>query len=209
MNVLVQRQSFRVSDDGNGWAVLLAAGVDPSPSQARRAHAIAKETGLAFTHGTFAVEDVDEDQLGAAILIVANASQRWVSEVLHEEERRAERDLGRRVREHLRRLFPKERLAEDAVIAGNSTKTYHVSTAVKIGDRLLLVEPVINHANAIASVFLKFTDIGKAHPDWPREAVIEDKDRWKAEDVNVVAEASTGVIDLETALLPVRRKYAA
>jgi hypothetical protein len=209
VRVDVESAGYRVSDDGGGWTALLQAGIDPSTSQVRRAHAVAEEGGMAFRQGTFLADEIGEDQLGAAIVMVANASQRWVRDVLDEQERRVERDLKRRVLEQLKRLFPAHAIERDRSIVGDSTKAYHVAQTIKLGNRLLLIEPVANQANALAATFLKFSDIGKAHGDWPRESVIQRKSGWKAEDINLLAEVSTGVSDIDTRLEPIRAKYAA
>jgi hypothetical protein len=208
VRVDVESAGYRVSDDGGGWTALLQAGIDPSPSQLRRAHSVAEDGGIAFDEGAFLADEIGESQLGAAILMVANASQRWVRDVLDEQERRVERDLKRRVLEQLKRLFPAHAIEQDRSIAGDSTKAYHIAQIVKLDNRLLLIEPVANQANALAATFLKFSDIGKAHNDWPREAVIQGKSSWRAEDVNVLAEVSTGVTDIETGLDPIRSRYA-
>ncbi len=209
VKVMVSPSGYCVTDDGLGWSALLDAGIDPSHSQARRAHAVADELGLTFAHGTFIADEVDQGQVGAAIVTVANASQRWVHEVIGEQQRRTERDLRRRIFEYLGAFFPVSAISADTLVAGESTKRYQVAQTVKLGDRMLLVEPVINQPNSIAAVFMKFADISRAQPDWPREAVIQDIGRWKSEDVNVLSEVSSGVVDIETALEPIRRKYAA
>lgn len=209
VHVDIEAAGYRVSDDGGGWTALLQAGIDPSPSQLRRAHAVADEGGVSFRDGAFITDEIGESQLGAAILMVANASQRWARDVLDEQGRRVERDLKRRVFEQLKRIFPAHAIEQDRSIVGDSTKSYHIAQTVKLVDCLLLIEPVANQANALAATFLKFSDIGKAQPDWPREAVIQGKSSWKAEDVNVLTEVSTGVSDIESGLEPIRAKYAA
>jgi hypothetical protein len=209
VRVDVEAAGYRVSDDGGGWTALLQAGIDPSPSQLRRAHAAAEDGGIAFRDGAFVADEIGESQLGAAILMVANASQRWARDVLDEQGRRVERDLKRRVFEQLRRIFPAAAIEQDRSIVGDSTKAYHIAQTVTLADRLLLIEPVANQANALAATFLKFSDIGKAQPDWPRETIIQAKSRWKAEDLNVLAEVSDGVNDIDTGLESIRAKYAA
>jgi hypothetical protein len=209
VKVALAESGLRVSDDGLAWATLLAAGLDPSPSQIRSAYAVASETGLAFEHGAFVADEVAEDQLSAAILVVANASQRWVVGVLGDVGRRADRDLKRRVRESVRRIFSTAKIDGDKEIVGESTKKYVIAEVIQSAKGTLLIDPVTNHQNAIASAFLKFTDIGRAKPEWPRVAVVENLPSWKAEDVNVLSEASTSVIDIEVGLEPIRQKYAA
>lgn len=201
---------FRVSDDGGGWTALLAAGVEASPrTHGRRARTIAELTGVDYTHGSFVAEAVSPGQLGAAIVLVANASQRWVTDVLFERQRRIERDLRRAVSGQLERLFPRNAIRHHARIAGETTKAYDFANVVTLPNRLLIVEPVANHAGAIASAFLKLTDVHRAYPVYPREVVIENQDSWKSEDLAVLSEASEGVRDIAKGLEPLRQKYAA
>lgn len=198
---------YRVSDDGAGWQALLAAGMEVSPStHGKRARLIAEMMGVDF-RGSFIADEIAVSQLGAAIVIVANASQRWVTDVLSERQRRVERDLRRLVSEQLARLFPKDRVRNQAPLSGATSKTYEFANIVTLPNRLLIVEPVANHAGAIAATFLKLTDVHNAHPDFPREVVIEDQDNWKSEDLAVLSEASDGIRDITKGLERLREKY--
>lgn len=200
---------YRVSDDGTGWQALLAAGIEVLPStHGRRARSIAQMMGVEFCNGSFIADEIAEAQLGAAIVIVANASQRWVTDVLGERQRRVERDLRRLVADQLARLFAKDRISTHAQLSGATSKTYEFANVVKLPHRLLIVEPVANHAGAIAASFLKLTDVHNAHPNFPREVVIEDQDSWKAEDLAVLSEASDGIRDIARGLEPLREKYS-
>lgn len=198
---------YRVSDDGTGWQALLAAGIEVLPStHGKRARLIAQMMGLEFRGGSFIADEIAEAQLGAAIVIVANASQRWVTDVLSERQRRVERDLRRLVADQLARLFAKDHSTQ-AHLSGATSKTYEFANVVKLPNRLLIVEPVTNHAGAIAATFLKLTDVHNAHPDFPREVVIQDQDSWKSEDLSVLSEASDGIRDIARGLEPLREKY--
>lgn len=199
---------FRVSDDGSGWRALLAAGVEVSPStHGRRARLVADTMGVEFRTGAFVVDEVTGPQLGAAIVIVANTSQRWVTDVLSERQRRTERDLRRLVTDQLEKLFGRNRLRTHARLSGGTTKTYEFANVITLPNRHLIVEPVANHAGAIAASFLKLIDVHKAHPEYPREVVIEDQEGWKSEDLAVLSEASEGIRDIIRGLEPLRHKY--
>lgn len=199
---------YRVSDDGAGWQALLAAGMEVSPStHGKRARSIAEMMGVEFRSGSFIADEIAEAQLGAAIVIVANASQRWVTDVLSERQRRVERDLRRLVADQLARLYAKDSIRTHAHLSGATAKTYEFANIVTLPNCLLIVEPVANHAGAIAASFLKLTDVHNAHPDFPREVVIEDRDGWKAEDLAVLSEASDGIRDIGGGLEPLREKY--
>ena len=121
--------------------------------------------------------------------------------------RRVERDLRRLVADQLARLYAKDSITTHVHLSGATSKTYEFANIVALPNRLLIVEPVANHAGAIAASFLKLTDVHKAHPDFPREVVIEDQDSWKSEDLAVLSEASDGICDIARGLEPLREKY--
>jgi hypothetical protein len=199
---------YIVSDEGAGWQALLDGGIQPSPStHGRRARSIAKAAGLDFARGSFLTDEVSEAQLGAAIVTVANASQRWVSEVLGERQQRVEREFRRRVSDALEKLFAAHRIVHCAHLRGATSKTYEFANVLDVRGRHVLVEPVFNHAGAIAASFLKLVDVHNAHPDFAREVVIEDQDAWKPEDLAVLSEASDGIRDILKGLEPLREKY--
>ena len=199
---------YRVSDDGAGWQALLAAGIEVSLStHGKRARSVAKVMGVEFRGGSFIADAIAESQLGAAIVIVANASQRWVTDVLSERQRRAERNLSRLVSDQLGRLFGKHPIEMHSHLIGASNKSYEFSNVVRLRQRVLIVEPVANHAGAIAASFLKLTDVHNAHHDFPREVVIEDQESWKSEDLAILSDASEGIRDIAKGLESLREKY--
>ena len=103
--------------------------------------------------------------------------------------------------------MPKTASARRRISSGATSKTYEFANVIKLPNRLLIVEPVANHAGAIAASFLKLTDVHNAHPEFPREVVIEDQDSWKSEDLAVLSEASDGIRDIARGLEPLREKY--
>lgn len=200
---------YRVSDDGRGWRALLDAGIAPSPSShGSRARSIAQTMGVEYVRGSFVADEVSEAQLGAAIVIVANASQKWVSEVFGERQQRTERYFRRRVSDALEQLFSGSKISRQAQLSGATSKTYNFANIVDVRDRRLIVEPVVNHASAIAASFLKLIDVHNAHPELAREVVIEDEDQWASENLSVLSEASDGVRDIARGLEPLRDKYS-
>ncbi|TVR79104.1 MAG: hypothetical protein EA405_13375 [Rhodospirillales bacterium] len=201
---------FAVTDQGAGWDTLLAAGVAVAPSShGRRARGVADLFGVAYRDGAFRVDDVEPHQLAAAIVLIANASQQWVTEILSDRQQRQERLLQRRVAEQLRRLFPQHEVRQKARLAGESTKAYDFANVVTLPNRLLIVEPVTNHPGAIAAAYLKLSDVHRAHPAYPREVVIEHEDGWASGDLAVLSEASDGIRDIAAGLTGLVEKYAA
>ena len=59
------------------------------------------------------------------------------------------------------------------------------------------------------SIAVAAVDIHRAHPDYPREVVIEDQPGWSAGDLAVLSEASDGIRDIATGLKGLAEKYAA
>ncbi len=198
---------YRVSDDGLGWSDLITNGIDINKVFLRKAEAVARDMGLALVKGAFVAPNVSEGQLGAAIVIVANASQRWVYEALRDHQQQVERTLKTKVNEALALIFPKNAIKLNEVIDGDSTKSHRISNIVHLDGRRILVDSVVNNPISIASTFLKFSDIGKGHPDYGREAVVEDLDHWNAEDVNILANVTAGITDIEAGLDGMRQRY--
>jgi hypothetical protein len=199
---------YRVADEGAGWQALLAAGLEVSPStHGRRARDVADLMGVAFRNGSFVADEIAASQLGAAIVVVANASQRWVTDVLSERQRQVERDLRRIVGDRLVQLFPAGSIKTQAHLTGASSKTYAFANLVSLPNRVLIVEPVANHPGAIAASFLKLTDVHNAHPLFPRELVVEHQNQWRSEDLAVLSDASDGIHDIADGLAQLRLKY--
>lgn len=208
VTVVQGEHTFRVTDHGMGYSMLSLSGVDEPGRYSGRARKIAEERGLTFDNSTFFADEIDAGQLGAAILMVANASQQWVQDVLQDVSKRAERELRERVLDFVGRIFPAKDIQKDLSITGESTKAYQVTQAIKLtNDRMLLIETVTNHIGAIAPAYMKFSDLGRAHQKWPREFVVEKKNQWKAEDLNVLGEVCDGIVDVESRLEPLKQRY--
>lgn len=200
---------YLVSDDGAAWRELLGAGVEPLPSHARLAKAVAQLAGVEFRHGNFVADEVSEPQLGAAIVTVANAAQNWVTKILSEQQGRLEHALRTRVSDTLDKLFAKHRVVRGSRVSGATGKTYELANVVELRKQRLIVEPVVNYPEALAAAFLKLVDIHNAHPDYAREVVIEDETEWTSADLSVLSQASDGVRDITRGLEPLREKYSA
>jgi hypothetical protein len=200
-----------VTDDRLGWTTLLSAGAEPTRKPIQVAgRQIAERLGVRFEHGFFTIDGVQGPEVASAILHVANASQAWVAEGLAASSQRQEREFGRRAETVVVNLFGRERVQFHDRVMGSSTRPYDVTMLVALSDeRSAILEPVTNHFAAIASVYLKFNDVGRAHADWPREALIEHAGSWRAEDIVLLSDVGTGVTDLEADLTNLRRLAAA
>ncbi|MBF0166873.1 MAG: hypothetical protein HQL45_04505 [Alphaproteobacteria bacterium] len=209
VSVTVSREAdaYSVSDGALGWSTLLANGVDINKTTIKKAEVVARDMGLSLTKGCFTLSCVNQGQLGAAIVVVANASQRWVYETLRDHHLQAESSLRQRVNDILISIFPRKSVHHGEFVDGDSTKKYRVANVVHLDGRKVLFDSVVNHPIAIASTHLKFSDIGRGFPDFGREAVVQGLGGWNAEDVNILATVSTGISDIDKGLSEVLSRY--
>lgn len=200
-----------VTDDGLGWDTLLGAGQTPGRQGALRlGKSVATRFGVRFADGACLLDGVPPPELSSAILHVANASQCWVAETLAMTGQRGERDLRQRAEAAVIGLYGRERVSFHERLLGASGKPHDIGIVIDgAGPAPGLVEPVANHPGALAATYVKFGDIGAAHPEWPREAVIEDLAAWRAEDVALLASVGTGVTDVGSGLRDLAARIAA
>lgn len=190
--------SFKVSDDGMGFNALLTLMVnDLTAADYRRGDEIAEAAGLNFDHECFFLPEVSAGQLPAAVAYVADASRAWVEAVLDRKARRADRELVHRVSDRLKARFPQARLEPGGELMGASTKTHRFDLVMSLpGDRFAAFQAVSPAPASIAAAHLKFYDLSMAHPDWPREAVVEHYSHWRADDLAVMSQVASHVRDL-------------
>ncbi|MDD5586232.1 MAG: DUF1828 domain-containing protein [Alphaproteobacteria bacterium] len=190
------KNGYIVSDDGLGWNTILSSGTDIKSSHTKKALKIAEETGLVFDQGSFVLNEINDTQLGSGIAWVANATQRWVSDVFFTEQRRTEYELRQRIFDVIVHSVPRDKIEKDISLIGDSNRHYVVDCAVKLSnDNLVLVQGIMNNSNSITTNFVKLVDIKKAHPKFHREVAVEGV--WKAEDLNLISEASEEIIQID------------
>lgn len=190
-------ESFVVSDEGVARSALLTLMVhDLAVADFRRGREIAEASGLTFDDDAFSLGDVSLAQLPAAVAFVADASRAWVQAVLDRRARRAERDLTHRTAERLGEIFPAARVEREGELMGASTKTHKFDFVVTlVGGRYAAVQTVSAAPTSIAATHLKFHDLSLAHPEWPREAIVENYAFWRADDLAIMTQVSTNVRD--------------
>lgn len=191
---------FAVSDDAMGRMILTTLGI-PSLTAAdlRRGSEIADGLGVTFKAGAFAIEQVGIDQLQAAISYVAEACRHWTSATLDVRQRTRQKDLVRRAIERLRASFPNSQMDIERELPGASNKLHRFDVVIGLPrERLVLFEILVPAASSMAAAHLKFYDLRQAHPDWPREGVVEDLADWSTEDLAVMRQVTSGIHGIGT-----------
>ncbi len=199
-----------IGDDGMGWDTLRSAGLDPTRSAATRAaQTVGRRFGVSYIRGVFLLKDVTPEQVHSAVLHVANASQAWVTSVFalgtQLKPSIADRSAGR-----LQTLFGPEALQRNLRVQGFSSRTHQLAFFLPLtGGRNAILEPVADRIRSIASVYMKFADIARLHPDWPREVLVENAANWASADLSLLSEVATGITDIDADLAPLGRKLRA
>lgn len=199
LNAQHHGRAWRVDDGGVGVETLLSLGVfDLGGRDTRRGEAIAERYGLAFDGASFSVDEVSDDQLQAAMTYVADAARAWAEQTLEARASRRRVEDREVVEAKLRRAIPGAKIDAGRAVAGHSSKQHEFDFVIELpGQRLAVFEALTPNPNAVASAYLKFDDVMRAHADWPREALIERFSDWAAPDLAVLQNVASHVRDLE------------
>ena len=203
VTVALRRQGERyvVDDEGCGRAALAALGVqDLTRADIRRGTDIADMLGMTFIHDTFRLGDVTTSQLQAAISFVAEACRSWAATTAEVRQRSRDRNVASRAVERLRESFPSMDVQVERELPGASSKLHRFDVVLSLPrERFAVFETLLPAASSIAAAHLKFYDLGQAHPDWPREALVEDLSEWASEDLAMIQQVASGVRGIEAA----------
>ena len=191
---------YSVSDDAAGRSVLTALGIATlTPADARRGSEMAETLGVMFTEGRFQLDQIGLDQIPAAISYVAEACRRWTDATLDARQRRRENEMAGRAIERLRAFFPNSHIDIERELPGASRKLHRFDAVVALPrERFALFEILVPAASSVAAAHLKFHDLKQAHPDWPREVLVEDVAEWAEEDLAVMRQVTTGIHGVQT-----------
>ncbi|RZJ16901.1 MAG: hypothetical protein EON91_11400 [Brevundimonas sp.] len=186
---------YRVSDEGLGRTAILDEGVHHMrPGDRRRAEAIAEQSGLRFEGDAFVVEDVGAHNLATAIALVAEASRAWATQMLERSARNRERALFDAVKEKLERAYSTPMVQSKVAVLGASSSQYDFDFGVKLSDgRLALFEIISPAPPSVAFAHTKFSDVQRAQPEWPREAVVENLSDWPSESLALISQVTSHV----------------
>jgi hypothetical protein len=197
-NVLVRPSgngTFQITDGGIGRDDLFGVGVSKiTGGDRRRGNAIAERLGLIFEDDSFSVRNVAAGQLTAAIVFVADAAREWASTAAQNAARRTELALANTVEQRILQHAPNARISRGAELTGGSSKRHRIDLVWEIDtDRKVIFELVMPNTNSLSSAHLKLFDLKEAHPEWPREAVIESQEGWSGPDLTLLAGVATHV----------------
>lgn len=186
---------YRVSDDGLGRTAVLDEGVHHMrPGDRRRAEAIAEQSGIRFEGDAFVADDVGVQSLVAAMALVAEASRAWATQMVERSARHLERALFDAVKEKLERAYTTPMVQSKVPVLGASSSQYDFDFGVKLSDgRLALFEIISPAPPSVAFAHTKFSDVQRAQPDWPREAVVENLNNWPSESLALISQVTSHV----------------
>lgn len=186
---------FRVSDDGLGRTAVLDEGVHHMrPGDRRRAESIAEQSGIRFEGDAFVADDVGTENLVTAMALVAEASRAWATQMLERAGRHRERALFDVVKEKLERAYSTPMVRAKVPVLGASSSQYDFDFGVTLSDgRLALFEIISPTPPSVAFTHTKFSDVQRAQPEWPREAVVENLADWTSASLALVSQVASHV----------------
>lgn len=197
VTLALRRQGDRyvVDDEGCGRTALAALGIqDLTRADVRRGTDIADMLGMTFAQNMFRLSDVAESQLQSAISFVSEACRNWAATTAEVRQKSRDRDVASRAVERLRASFPSMDVQVERELPGASTKLHRFDVVVSLPrERFAVFETLLPAASSIAAAHLKFYDLGQAHPNWPREALVEDLSEWASEDLAMMQQVASGV----------------
>jgi hypothetical protein len=182
--------TFYVSDEGMAVQEIESAGAVPS-SPDRMIQPIAASFGLLVSKGKIMSQQCSLSDLGLNIALVANASRsaaEWFFDTLKV---RQDEKFKAIVSHFLRAKF--HSAVQSGVLTGVSNKTHKFDNIIYLRDhRKLVVDSVVNDHNSISSRMVANWDLRSAnHSGIEQRIVYDDRDKWKAEDLNILSAAAT------------------
>ena len=164
---------FFVSDFGAGYSEAEMMGA--SAIFSRHAREIADHAGIGFDTHSFFVARATREQLPGALVTVANCSQEAVAVAAYRLAERPVSDDAENLFERLVTVFPRDWVAKDAEVIGQSNTRWHVATMVRGGRRPTIFEPVSSHHMSIFAASTKFRDISEMSDAPGRVAIVRKK----------------------------------
>lgn len=164
-----------VTDMGTGY--LEAEMMGTSLIYERNAKPIAEHVDVQFDHHAFSLVDVSRDQLPAAIITIANASQQAVAVTAYKLSEKKIAEDTEFLYARLVKVFTPLQVSRDVPIVGASNTSWHVANIVRYERKLTVFEPVSKHPNSITTATTKFHDLARLEDPPNRVAVVENKER--------------------------------
>lgn len=170
VEVVRNRDKFWVSDMGHG--LLEAEFMAADPYYGRVARKIAEEFSVDFDGNAIFALWVSEGRLEAAIICVANASNKACSEAIRQASEVHARRQNERIFSRIVKVFGERFVTKSAPINGAHASWEAHNVVVLPKDRRAVFEFMSGHPNSVSNKFLMFTDIQKAHPNFALNAVV-------------------------------------
>lgn len=189
------QENYIVSDRGGGYLQAEQAG--GYLQFTRIANITAKEHEVHFDGNMMFVVEVPLEWVPNAIVFTAAASRRAVEltlERLAEEKDTSARD---QLSQAIRSVF-RERASFDVDYRGHSTRSHHFLAMVRDRSRNTLFDLVTPHHVSINSTFVKFADVGKLEVAPNRVAVLSNRLKMNAGDINLISETANFVVPIST-----------
>lgn len=195
--------TFSVSDAMLGWDVISSSLDEVLPrSGAWRAKAIAERTGVSYEGGAWVSRSVSMDQLPAAIMWVAHASQAWVAVMFAKAPMVTVEKLEEDLRERLVNRFGMSMVEADAKLLGDSSKEHTFSAVLHLPNGgIAAFTAVTPHGASVNSAYTKLKDVNTSdNPPAYLEVVVKNFAAWPAYDIALLRSAATSIVEIDGAL---------
>lgn len=191
---------FSISDDAGGRDAALNDGVHQFRSSDRKkAEEISCISGARFVGDSFRIDNIDIEFIPSAISIVAECSRSLASYLLDKSSKKKEVALYNFVKSVLSANFNEDSIISKVNVLGASTSQHSFDFGVRLSnDRMALFEIVSLSPQSVAFAHTKFFDVQKSHPNWPREAVVDDVNRWPSDSLSLISQVASHVRSRDT-----------
>jgi len=185
VSVLSGQDSCIVSDDGGALSELISCGISAQIIDPLM-RPLVRNKGLHFSQGSIVSPSVPFDAVGAAILLVANASRTVAEWGIKNLKNRARRNFRADLDDLLKRHFSDNLVHKSSIVGAN--KSHNFDYVVNLSDsRKLLVAPVLNDASSINSAVVTNLDVRLAErPDLIQVIVFDDAENWTTSNLKLL-----------------------
>lgn len=215
VDIIKNKQSFFVSDNGFGLENAFAQVNDINVNDIERiGKTLSKQYGLSVSkrltekemkkqkvtnntveNGVVYLNEVSEEELNGAIMIIANASRLFSQRLVEDSIVTQENSLREILDDRLKFIYKtaySSKVKKDVQITGMSTRQYKISFVIE-GDHKRLLEPVTNNTNSISPFFLKYSDIKQDNIS--KEGIIRNINEWDAGSIELIKQVSNHIVE--------------
>ena len=179
---------FHVHDDGSAIRIFENAGGEQETAP-KIVTAFLRGHGLIVDKfGVISAPRVTLDELGPAIVLVANATRDAAEHLVHRWRPVARKKFKEAVRDLLEAEFP-TRWDHDRAVIGHSNKTQKFDFAIDLpDDRRIVFDAVVQDQNSISTAVVRHLDVARAGDESVIQRIVFD-DRggeWRSSDINLL-----------------------